>query len=108
MAGKTPQEDDLRAAPRRRLPADDRLALLFPVETQEDRVEAQELRQTVHVALQQLTPQELRVIELRYQQKKSPGQVASQLGIRRQQMTRLERSGLRKLRQYLQEWSPEE
>jgi len=87
---------------------DERLLDIFLAETAQDRLEAQELRQIVHQALQDLTPEELRVIELRYQHKKSPGQVASRLQIPREEMQQLEKSGLEKLRQHLQTWRAED
>jgi RNA polymerase sigma factor (sigma-70 family) len=69
-----------------------------------DRIEAQELRQLVHQAMQQLTADELRVIELRHQHKRSPGQVASRLGISRTRLAELEKSGLAKIRCRLKAW----
>jgi DNA-directed RNA polymerase specialized sigma subunit len=48
-----------------------------------NRLKAQELRQLVHRALQELTDDEMRTIELRYQHKQSPGQAASRVGISR-------------------------
>jgi len=92
-----------------RVRLDERFFALFLSESEspQDRIEAQELRQIVHQALQELTREELRVIELRYQHKKSPGQVASQLGLARQDMQALEKSALEKLRQRLQAWHSE-
>ena len=52
-------------------------------------------------ALQQLKPEELRVMELRYQHKKSPGQAAKQLGLTPEKLKSTERSALRKLRKPL-------
>lgn len=80
---------------------------LFTPDTAADRIEAQELRQLVHQALQELSPDELKVIELRYQHKNSPGQVASRLGISRNRLGALERSGLEKIRARLQDWKQE-
>ena len=85
-----------------RIQLDERFISIFLDETPQDRVEAQELRQIVSRALQTLTPAEMAVIEQRYQYKKSPGQVASKLGISRDAMNDLEVSGLEKLRQPLQ------
>ena len=86
---------------------DERFLTLFLPEDPQDRLEAQELRQIVHQALQELTPREFRVIELRYQHKKSPGQTASLLGIPREEMQDLEKKGLEKLRLHLQSWHTE-
>ena len=55
-------------------------------------------------ALQELTPQELKVVEGRYQHKKSPGAVASHLRIPREEVGALERSALTKLRKPLIEY----
>ena len=87
-----------------RVSLDERFLALFLPDDPQDRLEAQELRQIVHQALQDLTPREFRVIELRYQNKKSPGQAASLLGIPREEMQKLEKKGLEKLRQRLQAW----
>ena len=76
------------------------IALLLP-ESPLDRVESQELRQVVMAALQALTPQELKVVELRYQHKRSPGSVASRLRLSRDEVETLERQALKKLRQPL-------
>ena len=94
--------------PPQRIRLDERFFAILLPETPQDRVEAQELRQIVHRALKDLTPQELRVIELRYQHKKSPGQTASRLGISREEMEALEKKGLEKLRTHLQAWYSEE
>ena len=87
-----------------RVPLDERFIELVLPETVEDRIEAQELRQILHKALQKLTPGELEVIGLRHQHKKSPGQVAAKLGISREEVARLERSALEKLRKPLEAW----
>ena len=87
-----------------RVPLDERfIALLIP-ETPLDRVESQELRQLVLRALQTLTPEELKVVEGRFQHKKSPGAVASHLGLDRDRVAALERSALDKLRTPLVEY----
>ncbi len=84
-----------------RVPLDERfIALLLP-ESPLDRVESQELRRIVSGALERLTPQELTVVKLRYQQKRSPGAVASRLRLSRQEVQDLEGSALEKLRQPL-------
>lgn len=90
--------------PPQRISLDERFFAILLPETPQERLETQELRQHIYRALQELTPDELKVIELRFQHKKSPGQVASQLGISRQKMRSLERRGLKKLRKYLQDW----
>ncbi len=84
-----------------RVPLDERfIALLLP-ESPLDRVESQELRRIVSGALERLTPQELTVVKLRYQQKRSPGAVASRLRLSRQEVRDLEGGALEKLRQPL-------
>jgi RNA polymerase sigma factor (sigma-70 family) len=85
----------------RPLSLDERLVVQFQAQTPLDNLEAQEFRQVVMKALQALNPEELRVMELRYQFKKSPGQAAMQLGLSPEQLKRRERSALRKLRQHL-------
>ena len=79
------------------------IALLVP-ETPLDRVESQELRQLVLHALQALTPEELKVVEGRFQHKKSPGAVARHLQLSRDDVQRLERQALDKLRAPLVEY----
>ena len=96
--------DSITDAPPERTNFDERfISLLIPTDAQ-DRLEAQELRQLVHRALQTLTDDEMRVIELRYQHKQSPGQAASRMGIPRNEMAALEESGLQKLRSGLEHW----
>lgn len=96
--------DSITDAPPERTNFDERfISLLIPTDAQ-DRLEAQELRQLVHRALQSLTDGEMRVIELRYQHKKSPGQTASRMGISREEMNALEQNGLTKLRNGLEDW----
>jgi RNA polymerase sigma factor (sigma-70 family) len=96
-------EDPASAERAGRVPLDERfVALLVPEPL--DRVESQELRQVVMAALQELTPQELKVVELRYQHKRSPGSVASRLGIDRDEVKTLEAQALAKLRQPLIEY----
>lgn len=85
----------------RRLSLDERLIVQLHARTPLDNLEAQEFRQVVMKALQHLKPEELKVVELRYQHKKSPGQVASQLGLPREKLRALERSALRKLKKAL-------
>ena len=77
---------------------DERFLAEFLPETPLDRVESQELRQQVMQALRELTQDELQVVELRFQHKKSPGQVASKLRMNRKTVSALERSALRKIR----------
>tara|TARA_Y100001960_G_C14492605_1_gene737489 strand:+ start:38 stop:364 length:327 start_codon:yes stop_codon:yes gene_type:complete len=69
-----------------------------------DRVESQELRQQVLKALDQLTREELKVVELRFQYKKSPGQVASKLSMEKSVVADLERSALEKIRTPIAEY----
>ena len=96
--------DSITDAPPERTNFDERfISLLIPTDAQ-DRLEAQELRQLVHRALQNLTNDEMRVIELRYQHKKSPGQTASRMGVSREDMHALEQNGLAKLRDGLKDW----
>ena len=96
--------DHLSTETPRRAVLDERfLSLLLP-ETPQDRVESQELRQIVSRALQRLTPEELRVVELRFQRKNSVGQIASRLGLPRQKVTDLECTALEKLRGPLTEY----
>ena len=96
--------DNPTAAPAERIRLDERFVSLLVAEDAQDRLEAQELRQLVHRALQTLSDDEMRVIQLRYQYKKSPGQVAARLGISHDAMVALEQSGLEKLRQGLEDW----
>ena len=96
--------DNPTAAPAECIRLDERFVSLLVAEDAQDRLEAQELRQLVHRALQTLSDDEMRVIQLRYQYKKSPGQVAARLGISRDAMAALEQSGLKKLRQGLEDW----
>lgn len=99
---KVPANPTATSAQRIRL--DERFVFSLVAEDAQDRLEAQELRQLVHRALQALSDDEMRVIQLRYQNKKSPGQVASRLGISRAALAKLEQSGLEKLRQGLEDW----
>jgi len=91
----------------RSLPLDERLILHLQGPTPLDHIEAQEFRQVVMKALQQLDPEELRVMEIRYQFKKSPGQAAKQLGLSPQELKRRERRALGKLRQHLAPYGSE-
>jgi RNA polymerase sigma factor (sigma-70 family) len=88
----------------KRITLDERFFAALLSETPQDRLEAQELRQLVHQALMGLSPEELRVIELRFQHKKSPGQVAAQLNLARSELRSLERQALAKLRRHLHDW----
>ena len=96
--------DSITNAPPERTNFDERFVSLLIPEDAQDRLEAQELRQLVHRALQNLSDDEMQVIELRYQHKKSPGQAARSMGISRDEMTALETSGLEKLRSGLEDW----
>jgi RNA polymerase sigma factor (sigma-70 family) len=91
----------------RPLSLDERLVLQLQTPTPLDQIEAQEFRQAVMKALRQLNPEELRVMELRYQFKKSPGQAALQLSLTPAQLKRVERSALRKLRKHLAAYGAE-
>ena len=83
---------------------DERFVAQFIGETPLDRVEAQELRQVMLRALQSLTRDELRVVELRYQHKKSRGQVASKLELSRENLATVETAALDKLRKPLSDY----
>ena len=96
--------DSITNAPPERTGFDERFVSLLIPEDAQDRLEAQELRQLVHRALRALSNDEMRVIELRYQHKKSPGQTASRMGISRDEMAALEQRGLEKLRKGLENW----
>ncbi|MDE2809938.1 MAG: sigma-70 family RNA polymerase sigma factor [Gemmatimonadota bacterium] len=96
--------DNPTTTPVERIRLDERFVSLLVAEDAQDRLEAQELRQLVHHALQALSDDEMRVIQFRYQYKKSPGQVAARLGLSREAMAALEQSGLEKLRQGLEDW----
>ena len=63
-----------------------------------DRVETQELRKVFMAALQKLSPDELKVVEMRFQHKKSQGQTASRLRMDRDAVADLENSAVEKLR----------
>ena len=89
---------------RERITLDERFVALLVPGTPLDNVESQELRQLVMRALQTLTPEELKVVEGRYQLKRSVGAVASYLGIDREQVRALERQALDKLRGPLVEY----
>ena len=97
--------EDLAATSRQdRISLDERFVVLFLPESPLDRVESQELRQIVLHALQELTPPEMKVVEGRYQNKRSLGAVASHLQIPRDEVQALERSALAKLRKPLIEY----
>ena len=81
-----------------RLSLDERFISFFMPETPLDRVEAQEFRQVVLKALQKLDEGELRVIEMRFQRKKSPSQTAALLRQPREQVQATEKSALDKIR----------
>lgn len=84
--------------PSTRTRLDERFLASLVGETPMDRVEGQELRQIFMAALKQLTDEELKVIELRFERKKSPGQVASQLRIDKEVVKARETRALEKLR----------
>ena len=90
--------DDAPGEPRQRVALDERFITQFVPDSVHERIEGQELRQVVLASLQTLSTQEHRVVELRYQHKKSRGQVASQLAITRESLQELEESALEKLR----------
>ena len=83
---------------------DERFITLFLDEDAQERLEAQELRQLVHRAMNDLSDLEFRVIELRYQFKKSPGQAAYKIGIAREKLFEVETKALNKLRNALTHW----
>ena len=97
-------QDPPGAGPTGRVPLDERFISLLLPESPLDLVESQELRQVVSGALERLTPQELKVIKLRYQEKRSPGAVASRLRLSRQEVGDLEGGALAKLREPLVEY----
>ncbi len=84
-----------------RITIDERFVELFVTEDIEERVEIQEIRQLLLRSLQELTPEELHVIELRHQHKKSPGYVAAKLGLGRADAQKLESRALERIRTYL-------
>lgn len=92
------------AASQGRVALDERFVAVLLPDTPLDRVESQELRQIVMHALEGLTPQELKVVESRYQHKRSLGAAASQLQLPRDEVRRLEKSALDKLRRPLIEY----
>ena len=102
MAAPAPPEE--AGVTMRRVVFDERFYAALLPETAQDRLEAQELRQLVHRALLELSPEEVRVVELRFQHKKSPGQVAAQLGLPRPQLRAIERQALQKLGERLRGW----
>ena len=105
-AGNLPTNPFFEASKRRQL--DEQLYyLLGSGEDPQANIEAQELRQLLQKGYNDLTQEELQVIELRYQHKKSPGQTAAQLGIPRKKLQSLERSGLKKIGKHLQAWHKE-
>ena len=69
-----------------------------------DRVEGQELRQVFMAALAELTPDELKVVEMRFQHKKSQGQTASRLRMGRDAVADLEHSAVEKLRRPISQY----
>ena len=96
--------ENVPTTPPERVALDERFITLFLPEDAQERLEAQELRQLVHRAMNSLSAEEFRVIESRYQHKKSPGQAASRMGISRQTLIELETSALEKLRSALTSW----
>lgn len=97
-------EDSAPASRQDRISLDERFVAMLLPQSPLDRVESQELRQIVLHALQKLTPQEMKVVEGRYQKKRSLGAVASHLQIPRDEVSALERSALEKLRTPLIEY----
>lgn len=97
-------DETTAASPQARVPLDERFLALFLPETPLDRVEGEELRQIVLHALEELSADEFKVVESRYQHKRSPGAVASHLKMPRDEVKRLERSALEKLRKPLIEY----
>ena len=83
---------------------DERFLANFLPESPLDRVESQELRQVFRKALDDLSPDELKVVELRFQHKKSKGQIASRLRMARATVDRLEASAIDKLRRPIAEY----
>ena len=98
------EPDQVEDGARRRASLDERFLAILAPETPLDRVESQELRQLVMRALQELTPKELKVVENRFQRKRSVGQVASRLKIDRDEVSALEAAALAKLRGPLTEY----
>ena len=96
--------ENISTTPPDRVALDERFITLFLPEDAQERLEAQELRQIVHRAMNDLSEAEFRVIESRYQHKKSPGQAASRMGIPRDKLIELEQSALSKLRTALTKW----
>ena len=92
------------AIPLDRTGLDERFITLFLDEDAQERLEAQELRQLVHRAMNDLSDLEFRVIESRYQYKKSPGQAAYKIGIAREELCEVEKNALEKLRNALTHW----
>jgi RNA polymerase sigma factor (sigma-70 family) len=90
--------ENISTTPPERVALDERFITLFLPEDAHERLEAQELRQVVHHAMNTLSKDEFRVIESRYQHKKSPGQAASRMGMTRDAIVELEQSALKKLR----------
>ena len=96
--------DDLTPGPFQRVALDERfIATLVPYSPQ-DSLEAQEFRQILHASLQTLSPTEFRIVELRFQHKKSRSQVSSKLKLDREELIKLEDQALNKLRQPLREY----
>ena len=97
-------EESGRTEGLQRTPFDERfLADLMP-DHPLDRVEGQELRQVFMKALEALSPDELKVVELRFQHKRSQGQIASRLRLDREVVADLEKSGIEKLRRPIVEY----
>ena len=97
-------EETVRIEGLQRTPFDERfLADLIP-DNPLSRVEGQELRQVFMKALEELSPEELKVVELRFQHKRSQGQVASRLRMDREVVADLEKSGIEKLRRPIVEY----
>jgi RNA polymerase sigma factor (sigma-70 family) len=101
MSVRNDPQEPSSIARSRRVTLDERFVELFVTEDTEERVEIQEIRQLLHRSLQELTPEELHVIELRHQHKKSPGYVAAKLGLTRADAQKLETRALDRIRTYL-------
>ena len=91
-------EEPTPSASRQRIGLDERFLANLISEDPLDRVESQELRQVFMAALADLSQDELKVMEMRFQHKRSQGQTASKLRMDRDAVANLERSAVEKLR----------
>ena len=91
-------EEPSPSARRQRVGFDERFLANLISEDPLDRVESEELRRVFMAALADLSPDELKVVEMRFQHKKSPGQTASRLRMDRDAVAKLESSAVEKLR----------